>query len=88
MNSLLQNADLTEESRENHEVIQVWLKSNPLQLYSESAKQIQGIRSDQQSAWRTMDGGSKHCTGGGNQNHPQEKEMLKRQNGCLRRPYK
>ena len=26
-----------------------------------------------------------HCTGGGNQNHPQEKE---RRNGCLRRPYK
>ena len=22
-----------------------------------------------------MDGGSEHCTGGGNQNHPQEKEM-------------
>ena len=38
MNSLLQNADLIEESRENHKVIQVWLKSNPLQLYSESAR--------------------------------------------------
>ena len=29
-----------------------------------------------------MDGGSRHCTGGGDQNHPQEEE---RQNGCLRR---
>ena len=28
---------------------------------------------------------SNHCTGGGDQNHHQEKEM---QNGCLRRPYK
>ena len=39
-----------EESRENHMTIQVWLKSNPLQLYSGSDKQIQGIRSDRQCA--------------------------------------
>ena len=26
-----------------------------------------------------------HCTGGSDQDHPQEKEMQK---GCLRRPYK
>ena len=32
-------------------------------------------RSDRQSAWRTMDGGSWHCTGGGDQDHHQEKEM-------------
>ena len=31
--------------------------SNPLQLYSGSEKQIQGIISDEQRAWRTMDGG-------------------------------
>ena len=36
--------------------IQVWSKSNPLWLYSGCDKQIQGIRSDRQSAWRTMDG--------------------------------
>ena len=29
------------------------------------------------SAWRTMDGGSWHCTGHSNQNHRQEKEMQK-----------
>ena len=29
------------------------------------------------SAWRIMDGGSWHCTGGGDQNHPQEKELQK-----------
>ena len=52
-------------------------KSNPLQLYSGSGKEIQGIRFDSQSAWRTMDGGSWHCTGGADQNHPQEKEMQK-----------
>ena len=38
---------------------------------------IQGIRSDRQSAWRTMDRGSWHCIGGRDQDHPQEKEMKK-----------
>ena len=38
MNSLLPNSDLSEESRENHETMQVWPKSNPLQLCSESDK--------------------------------------------------
>ena len=31
---------------ENHKTIQVWTKSNPLQLYSGSFKLVQGIRSD------------------------------------------
>ena len=44
-----------------------------LTLYSRSDKLIQGIRSDWQSAWRTMDGDSWHCTRGGDQDHPQEK---------------
>ena len=35
------------------------------------------IRSDRQSAWGTMDGGSWHCTGGSDQDHLQEKEMQK-----------
>ena len=38
---------------------------------------MQGIRSDRQSAWRTMDRGSQHCRGGGDWKHPQEKEMQK-----------
>ena len=38
---------------------------------------IQEIRSDRQSAWRTMDGGSWHCTGGSDQDHQQEKEIQK-----------
>ena len=37
-----------------------------------------GIRSDRQNAWWTMDGGLWHCTGGRDQDHPQEKEMQKR----------
>ena len=32
-----------------------------------------------------MDRGSRHCRGGRDQDHPQGKEMQKRQNGCLRR---
>ena len=36
-----------------------------------------GIRSDRQSAWRTMDGSSWHYTGGNDQDHPKEKEMQK-----------
>ena len=61
-------------------VIQLWPKSNPLGLYSGSEKQIQGIISDRQSAWRTMDGGSWHCIGDSDQAHPQEKQM---QNGKI-----
>ena len=38
---------------------------------------FQGIRSDRQSAWRTMDEGSWHSTGGSDQDHPQEKVMQK-----------
>ena len=38
---------------------------------------IQGIRADRQSTSRIMDGGLLHCTGGGDQNQPQEKEMQK-----------
>ena len=35
------------------------------------------IRSDRQSAWRTMDGTLWHCTGDNDQAHPQGKEMQK-----------
>ena len=33
--------------------------------------------SDRQSAWRIMDRSSWNCTGGNDQDHPQEKEMQK-----------
>ena len=38
---------------------------------------MQGIGSDRQGAWKTMDGGSWHYTGGNDQDHPQQKEMQK-----------
>ena len=57
--------------------IQVWPESNSLQLYSENDKYIEGIRSERQCAWRMMDWGLWHCTGGRDQDHPQEKEMQK-----------
>ena len=53
-----------------------------------SDRWIQGIRSDQQNAWRTMDGGLWYCIGGSDQEHPQEKEMQEEKNDCLMRPYK
>ena len=38
MNSYCQIQTEIEESRENHKTIQVWPKSNPLWLYTESGK--------------------------------------------------
>ena len=68
----------TREAQSNIQIANRHMKrSNPLPLYSRSDKEIQGIRSDRQSAWRTMDGGSQHYTGGHDQNHSQEKEMQK-----------
>ena len=64
-----------EESRGNHWTIPVWPKSNPLWLYSGSHKYIQGVRSDRQSAWRTMDRGSWLGIWVSDQDHPQEKWM-------------
>ena len=55
MNSLLQNSGINEENRENHWAIEVWPKSKLLRLYSRGEEQIQGIRSDRESTWRTMD---------------------------------
>ena len=54
MNSLFQNSDLIEESRENYQTTQVLPQSNPLQLYSGSDKQIQGIRSDRQEPLKNI----------------------------------
>ena len=70
MNSLLPNSDLNWRRPFMYDL-------NPLQLYSGSDKQISGIRSDRRSAWRTINGGLCHCTGGRDQDHPQEKEVQK-----------
>ena len=38
---------------------------------------VEGIKSDRQSAWRTIEGDSWPCTGISDQDYPQEKEMQK-----------
>ena len=43
--------------------------------YTVEVTNSQGIRSDRQSASRTTDRGSWHCTEGSDQDYPQEKEM-------------
>ena len=70
-------ADYHPWGRKELETIQVWLKSNPLWLYSGSDNQIQGSRSDRQSARRTMDGGLWLYTGGDEQNHLPKKKCKK-----------
>ena len=59
--------------------------------YTVEVTKIQGIRSDK-SPWKNMDGGLWHCTGGSDQDHPQEKEMQKGKmvvwgltNGCVKK---
>ena len=49
----------------------------PLPLLNPAWTSGSSRRSDRLSAWRTMDGSSWHCTGGRDQDHPQEKEMQK-----------
>ena len=51
------------------------LKEIPYNYTMEVINRFKGL--DLIGAWRTMDGGSWHCTGGRNQDHPQEKEMQK-----------
>jgi len=53
------------------------LNQIPYDYTVEVRNKIQGIKSERQSAWRTTDGGLWHCIGGRDQDHPQEKEMLK-----------
>ena len=61
MNSLLTNSDLT------------WRKYNYTVKVTNIFKGLDLI----ESAWRTMDGDSWHCTEGRDRHHPQEKEMQK-----------
>ena len=87
MNTLLPNTDLNWESRENQQTIQVWHKSNPLQLYIGNEKYIQGIESGRQSAkelWMEIHDTVQEA---GIKTIP-KKRNAKKQNGCLKRPYK
>ena len=53
----------------------------------EVTNRFKGLDLIDKGAWRTKDGGLWHCTGGSDQDHPQENRNAKRQNGYLRRPY-
>ena len=73
MNSLLPNSDKLKKVGKTSRPFRYDLNQTPYDYTAEV------INRDLiwQSAWRTMDGGLWHCTGGGNQDHPQEKEMQK-----------
>ena len=53
------------------------LNQIPYDYTVEMRNRSKGNRSDRQSTWWTMDGGSWHCTGDRNQDHPHGKEMQK-----------
>ena len=55
------------------------LNQIPYDYTMEVRNRFKGTKSDRQSAWWTMYGGSWHCTGDRNQDHTQEKEMQKNQ---------
>ena len=60
----------------------------PYDYTVEVTNRFKGLDLIDRVPWRTMDGGSWHCTGDKDQDHPQEKEMQKIPNGCLSRPYR
>ena len=64
------------------------LNQIPYDYTVEVTNRLKGLDLIDRCAWRTMDGGLWHCTGGSDQDHPQKKRNEKRQNGCLTRPYK
>ena len=76
MNSLLPNSDLNW-SRENHSPFRYDLNQIPYDYTLEVRNRFKGLDLIDMSAWRTMDGGSWHCTGARDQDHPQDKEMQK-----------
>ena len=53
------------------------LNQIPYDYTVEVRKKLKGLDLIDKSAWWTMDGVSWHCTGSGDQNHTQEKEMQK-----------
>ena len=62
------------------------IKSLTINYTVEMRNRFKGLYS--QSASRAMDGGSRHCTGDRDQDHPHGKEMQKGKMVVLRRPYK
>ena len=53
------------------------LNQIPYDYTVEGTNRFEGLDLIDKSAWRTMDGGSRHRTGGRDQDYPQEKEMQK-----------
>ena len=53
------------------------LNQIPYSYTVEVTNRFRGSNLDRQSALRTMDRGSRHCTGSTDQDHPQEKEIQK-----------
>ena len=51
------------------------LNQIPYDYTVEGTNRFEGLDLIDKSAWRTMDGGSRHRTGGRDQDYPQEKEM-------------
>ena len=66
-----------EQSGENTRPFRYNLNQIPYDYTVESDKQIQGIRFDRQSAWRTVDGGSWHFIGGSDQAISKKKKCKK-----------
>ena len=74
MNSLLPNSDLKKVGKTTRP-FRYDLNQIPYNYTVELRNRFNRIRSDRQSAWWIMGGGSWHCTGGREQDHPQDKEM-------------
>ena len=78
MNSLLPNSDLNwKKVVKTIRLLRYDLNQNPYVYTMEVTNRFKGLDLVDKSAWRTMDTGSWHCTGGSDQNHLKEKEMQK-----------
>ena len=86
MNSLLPNSDLKKVGKTTRP-LRYDLNQIPYDYTVEVTNRLKGLDLTECLKRHSMDGGSWHCTGGSDQDHPKKKQC-KRQNGCLRRSYK
>ena len=77
MNSLLPNSDLNWRKYRNTRPFRKDLNQILYDYTVEVTDRFKGLDLIDKTAWRTMDGGLWHCTGGRDQDHPQRKEMRK-----------
>ena len=87
MNSLLQNSDL-KTVWETTRPFRYDLNQNPYDYTVEMTNRVKGLDLIDRVPWRTMDGGSWHCTRGSDQDCIHGKKEFKKANGCQRYPYK